>query len=752
MSQLTADPAPEREQTATPPTKPKRVLACVLCQQRKVKCDRKFPCANCVRASVQCVPAHTLTSRQRRRRFPERELLERLRHYENLLRQNDIEFEPLHSSTPASVAANAAATEHSSPGEDNMCHARPLQDAQSHAKVSRGEKTTARPKDAVVDLWNAISNVTVDSEDETEEDNDDSVKNYHLPHRDDAVLEDVWSHRFQAAAHDQETEHLLIDPSVSHPEQAHIIRLWQIYLDNINPLVKVTHTPTLQPRIIDASSNMANVNPTLEALILSICCVSVLSLTEDECRTLFQSPRTNLLARYQSACNKALLSCHAWRGGDIEGLTAVYLYLLSVRHRTGPRSLSCMLAVAIRMAKRIGIHSESAYTGCTALEAETRRRLWWSLVIFDHRISEMSDYKTTSLEPTWDCRTPLNINDFELWPDTKTPPAVHERPTEAIFAVVRSELADFVRHSSFHINFINPSLKAIAKPKAPQHGSLPEGGELMALERTIEDKYFALFNADDPIHYMTIWTARGFLARNRLLEHYSRHSTSSVRPTDAQRGAAISYAVSMLECDTKLRSSHLTRKFLWNINSYFPALAYLHILIVLGKRPAEDHAEKAWEAVSNNYEVLVPCQKQQSGDEKGGVGVFFASYTRAILQAWGAREALLRQQRKPPQSPPQIVLDVRNRMMQAGSSVPSEQSTGGRPANGALSVKEINYAATATAPMDLGGSVSPEDPQSFTDSGPAGCYPDILGQDMTDVNMGQFWTDIDWGWMHTQGW
>jgi hypothetical protein len=42
------------------------------------------------------VPA-TLTPRERRkRRFPERELLERLRKYEDLLRQNSIKFEPLH--------------------------------------------------------------------------------------------------------------------------------------------------------------------------------------------------------------------------------------------------------------------------------------------------------------------------------------------------------------------------------------------------------------------------------------------------------------------------------------------------------------------------------------------------------------------------------------------------------------------------------------------------------------------------------
>ena len=82
--------------TSSYAARPHRVLACVLCQQRKVKCDRNFPCANCVRSHAQCVPAATQSLRQRRRRFPERELLDRLRHYESLLRQNDIAFEPLH--------------------------------------------------------------------------------------------------------------------------------------------------------------------------------------------------------------------------------------------------------------------------------------------------------------------------------------------------------------------------------------------------------------------------------------------------------------------------------------------------------------------------------------------------------------------------------------------------------------------------------------------------------------------------------
>lgn len=92
---MSTEGTPSDRPSPCQPAKPQRVLACLLCQQRKIKCNRKFPCENCIKSRAQCVPA-TQVSRQRRRRFPERELLDRLRNYEDLLRQNRIKFEPLH--------------------------------------------------------------------------------------------------------------------------------------------------------------------------------------------------------------------------------------------------------------------------------------------------------------------------------------------------------------------------------------------------------------------------------------------------------------------------------------------------------------------------------------------------------------------------------------------------------------------------------------------------------------------------------
>ena len=66
-------PAPSTLQGAPaimPASKPPRILACVLCQHRKIKCDRHFPCANCTKVSasiltmlwlLSCVGENSLT-------------------------------------------------------------------------------------------------------------------------------------------------------------------------------------------------------------------------------------------------------------------------------------------------------------------------------------------------------------------------------------------------------------------------------------------------------------------------------------------------------------------------------------------------------------------------------------------------------------------------------------------------------------------------------------------------------------------
>jgi hypothetical protein len=113
MSEMNTDPLHPTAPTRSNTTKTQRPLACAACQQRKVKCDRKFPCNTCVKSRIQCIPISV--PRQRRRRFPEAELLQRVRHLEDLLRQHNIDFEPLHGNAINNTGTKGTEQEGGSP-------------------------------------------------------------------------------------------------------------------------------------------------------------------------------------------------------------------------------------------------------------------------------------------------------------------------------------------------------------------------------------------------------------------------------------------------------------------------------------------------------------------------------------------------------------------------------------------------------------------------------------------------------------
>lgn len=369
----------------------------------------------------------------------------------------------------------------------------------------------------------------------------------------------------------------------------------------------------------------------------------------------------------------------------------------------------------------MGLHHESSYGKHSIFEAEMRRRLWWSLVLFDTRICGLAGTKTSTLNPTWDCRTPLNLNDFELQPEMKERPASQRRSSEAIFAVVCSVLGDFVRHSAFHLDFVNPALKPMAKHV--ETGENDSG--LATLEKEVEERYLAFCSRENPLHFMTIWTARGFIARNRLLKHYADFADSSAPLTAAQRNAALFHAINMLECDTRVVSSPFARGYTWYLHFHFPFLAYMHSAQEICMRPLGEHTDDIWTAMSDNYDAQFSFLKQ-------GGHPLFKLFSRVILQAWRARESATSQNESPP-VPPRIVSKIKQKMAQQAHVACEERENDlyGRSADPAISLPINsgfnNLIYGQGGPGDLGLNLN------------------MFGQPSQDHGMDQFdWTSMDW--------
>lgn len=288
------------------------------------------------------------------------------------------------------------------------------------------------------------------------------------------------------------------------------------------------------------------------------------------------------------------------------------------------------------------------------------RRLWWSLVLFDARVGEMANTKPLTLDPTWDCKIPLNVNDSDLRPEMKDPPTESEKPTDALFAILNCELGDFLRHNSFYLDFSNPALKPLTRN--------PNGGptQLPELENLIETRYLDSCDPANPFHFTTIWATRKMLAKFHLVEHLSRFSGSSARRTAGQHDVATSHALRMLECDTKIMTSPLTKPYQWHNTYHYPFPAYLQTLQDLRRRPNMPQASKAWDVLSNNWAAW-------SGNQFRDKGPFFQLFANVVLQAWAASEAKFQNSGQPLHTP-EIIASIR--YMKASMTPATSSSTG----------------------------------------------------------------------------
>lgn len=114
-----------------------------------------------------------------------------------------------------------------------------------------------------------------------------------------------------------------------HPDPAQIFKLWQSYLDNVNPLVKMFHAPTVQQMISNAAGNLEDIPRNLEALMFGIYCVSAESLTEDQCLSILACVKVKALQRFRSGAQLALARANLLRTSDLLVLQAFVLFIVS---------------------------------------------------------------------------------------------------------------------------------------------------------------------------------------------------------------------------------------------------------------------------------------------------------------------------------------------------------------------------------------------------------------------------------------
>ncbi|KFY35514.1 hypothetical protein V494_05852 [Pseudogymnoascus sp. VKM F-4513 (FW-928)] len=447
----------------------------------------------------------------------------------------------------------------------------------------------------------------------------------------------------------------------SHPPAEIIRQLWRTFIENVNPLMKIVHVPSLQTAIEKAISNIKNVPRGFEALMFAIYHIAIISLTDNECREVMGETRAILLRRYLAASKAALSRAKFMSTSSIVVLQAFAIHLVSIRDTYEPRAHWNLAGVAIRIAEGMGMRIDGQLLGLSPFETEIRRRIWWQLKLHDSRAAELcgqakfQDFVPNNTSP----KKPANVNDANLYPSMLEAPEESTRPTEMIWCMFRAELAEFASAQIARMPKLDKSLFTNHEYTAMNNVEIKEA-YIHGLIDDLETKYLRFCDPSQPLQLMVLFGARCAANIVRFMAYHPRKWASQDQVPASEQQLVWDIVLQLLEQYNQMQSSSQLRHFAWNLPYFIQWHAVIHVLDSLRSKPLHPDVEKAWNLVNTlyetNFEMCLSTKKP-----------IFVAIGSLCVKAFSAREDALAKDNKCLPNTPRYITRLREQRREAKS-------------------------------------------------------------------------------------
>lgn len=553
--------------------------ACQTCTRRKVKCDKLSPtCTTCHKSKLEC--AYQAPPPRKRKRKMSGDLSQRLAYYERILQQHGLLTEGSESSAPTEISPPAPPPQSSNPWNE----------PDRNGKLLSGQGTT-RYIDS--NLWRNLgeeemSRIADEADDDVDENPAGAASH-------DNLASDPLSGAFLGMSRN------LLE---FHPSEAHARLLWKTHVENVEPICKVLHVPTVSSMLETASAHPSYISKADECTLFAIYHFAVVSLSDDYCQQTFGKPRDTLRVRYHNALRQALINAAFLKTTQIPVLQAFVLYLLSTRHQNDPHTFWMMTGAAVRIAQRMGLHKDAESLGLPPFDVQIRRRLFYQILPLDGYASQISGTGITVEPESWDSKPPLNLNDDQIWPGMTHQPEEQKGATEMIFFLARAEMG------AWYMKAMDGKLSKppLYKSFSWQGCETFKAGLVDEMEAVIETKYLRYCDILNPLHTLLLIMARSAAnaARLRMKLPGLRANTA----TNDERREVCTIAARIIDTDSAAYANPSLERFMWHIRAFFQWDALICMLISMTKTglltPPE--LEKAWRRIeqvfANHGEIL----------------------------------------------------------------------------------------------------------------------------------------------------
>ena len=317
----------------------------------------------------------------------------------------------------------------------------------------------------------------------------------------------------------------------------------------------------------------------------------------------------------------------------------------------------------MRLSQRIGLHRDGTHLSLSPFETEMRRRIWWQVMILEVNAAILSGAGGVIYYNQWDTKSPLNINDADIWPTMEAPPLEREGPTEMFFCLLRHEFGKMFR-----------SLKMMhgASSLLPHLGASEKLRMIEDVEKTIEQNFLRYCDPLSSLHHLAQGAGRSAVASMRLMANHPRHAPDKgASMTPAEKTSLFLNALKIVEYDSMTYSDPRLAGYRWHVRAYFQYNAFVFMLSELCLRGTGESVDRAWKQVSEVF---------HNHPEMKGQRALPIAVRKLVCKAWGVRAAGLIQAGDQPIPPPGVAEILASR-----AQTERDQQSGGPVARGSVS-------------------------------------------------------------------
>ncbi|KFA71290.1 hypothetical protein S40288_06697 [Stachybotrys chartarum IBT 40288] len=604
-------------------------FSCLRCRQRKVKCDRRTPCSNCTKAQKECSFLPPVRGKRKRTKPPREGLHAKLRRYEQLLksygaRLETSEIEDDTTSTPDLSSEVDLASHDKNTNWTRNAHDPYQLDGSNSVLFSKGG--TSRYMDS--SLWSNLgSEFRQPGIDEPEPLMEAGATGGFDHQANDIIFDSANSRDTLSNGRLLGTEDLaalyLSDPALE--------QLCRVFANGIDPLAKVVHLPTFLVALQHAHRNPKHVSKDMEALIFSFYLVTISIMDEEECTHVLGGPRDLLHSRYRLASRQALLHAGLLSTTSIVIIQAYVLFMMGARDAHRADTLFIYSGVAIRLARKMGLHRDGSSLGLRPFESEIRRRLWWSLVIIDFRMADSLGIRPSMDLMCSDARAPLNVEDEDLHPDMEVDPPSRHGITRASILLIRCEIFCFLRNLSPFSAGVRLELIGSA-----EFSTTTKEKHINELEDLLEKKYLRYCDLSDSLHMVVSMMGRSAICRLRLHACTPRRSAGTgVHVPRSDRDIVLTDASKLLGQALMIFNTASLKQYSWQISECHLWTVILFVLIEVRHQKVGPEVDRAWNLI---WEAT--AKSPQIFDESAGV--LCRTLRKWMVEVWDSHAAALR--------------------------------------------------------------------------------------------------------------